>query len=206
VEVRRLQQEQVQLKSRLAELDKLRDKLAIEHKELARQCDSLERERDDLQAKHDALEESSKELTRESDSLGKDVTKLKADVERLESLRKEYLAQIADRVEPASSPPPLSRVGGGGLGGSLVGRSLCGRGGERSGAATAPPRRCVLSSLWPSCRGSRAAGPAAPPAGGDVPVRSLCPTAAPEGRKSGRKWNHKQAADGDEEDPEGSDT
>ena len=95
VEVRRLQQEQVQLKSRLAELDKLRDKLAIEHKELARQCDSLERERDDLQAKHDALEESSKELTRESDSLGKDVTKLKADVERLESLRKEYLAQIA---------------------------------------------------------------------------------------------------------------
>jgi chromosome segregation ATPase len=95
VEIRRLQQEELQLKARLAEFEKGRDKLAAEDKELTRQHDQLERERDDLQGKVDSLSEAVKELTRENDSLAKDVAKLKVDVDRLEGLRKEYLAQIA---------------------------------------------------------------------------------------------------------------
>jgi chromosome segregation ATPase len=95
VEIRRLQQEELGLKGKFAELAKLRDKLAVEDKDLVHQTDALERERDDLQAKRDTLEENVKDLTRESDGLAKDVDKLKADVERLESLRKEYLSQIA---------------------------------------------------------------------------------------------------------------
>lgn len=95
VEIRRLQQEELQLKVRLAELEKGRDKLAAEDKELTRQSDLLERERDDLQGKCGSLNEAVKELTRENDSLAKDVAKLKVDVDRLEGLRKEYLAQIA---------------------------------------------------------------------------------------------------------------
>ncbi|HOX05492.1 MAG TPA: hypothetical protein PK280_03740 [Planctomycetota bacterium] len=95
VEIRRLQQEELQLKARLAELEKGRDKLAAEDKELTRQVDQLERERDDLQGKCESLNEAVKELTSENDSLGKDVAKLKAEVDRLEALRKEYLSQIA---------------------------------------------------------------------------------------------------------------
>ncbi len=95
VEIRRLQQEELQLKGKLVELEKQRDKLSAEEKELTRQNDQLERERDDFQGKCDSLQESVKELAGENDALAKDAAKLKADVDRLEGLRKEYLAQIA---------------------------------------------------------------------------------------------------------------
>lgn len=95
VEIRRLQQEELQLKARHSELEKQRDKLADDDKELSRQCEVLQRERDELQAKRENLTESVKELGSEGEALVRDVAKLKADVERLEALRKDYLTQIA---------------------------------------------------------------------------------------------------------------
>jgi chromosome segregation ATPase len=95
VEIRRLQQEELQLKGKLEELEKQRDKLAAEDKDLTRQRDTLQAECDELETKRAGLTDAVKSLTRETDTLGKEVTKLKSDVERLEALRKEYLAQIA---------------------------------------------------------------------------------------------------------------
>ena len=95
IEIRRLQQEEVQLKGRFGELEKQRDKLTDETKELGRQCEVMQRERDELQSRRDSLSESVKDLGGETETLARDVAKLKADVERLEALRKDYLAQIA---------------------------------------------------------------------------------------------------------------
>jgi chromosome segregation ATPase len=95
VEIRRLQQEELQLKAKLEDLEKQRDKLAAEDKDLTRQRDALQAECEQLDTQRVGLSDAVKNLTRETDAQGKEVAKLKADVDRLEALRKEYLAQIA---------------------------------------------------------------------------------------------------------------
>ena len=101
-EIRRLQQEGLQHRSRLTALDKQRGQLVSEAKGLARQISSLEGQCEKAGVERDGLEKNCKALSRQKDSLskeagrlGKDIARLKSDVARLAALRKQYLSQIA---------------------------------------------------------------------------------------------------------------
>ena len=100
-EIKRLQDQQLQLGASLGALRNERDGVGSEVQELSRSNDSLQREhdksdsqRDDLVDKVKGLKHSLGQLQKETTQLGKEAGKLEGDVERLEQLRKEYLAQV----------------------------------------------------------------------------------------------------------------
>lgn len=101
-EIRRLQQQELQLKKTIAELQDHRAQLSSTGKELSRQSKELRRQRNAARIQCDGLAKNVKALTQEKGSLlkkandlGKQLGKLKSDVERLETIRKQYLSEIA---------------------------------------------------------------------------------------------------------------